>query len=164
MISSQQRMRWLDGITDTTFNFVVIIQSQSHIQLFLTPWTAAHQASLSFTTSWSFLRLCPLSWWCYLTISSSALNYLFFFLIAVLGLWCCVQVFSSCGVRASHCGGFSYCRAWVLGVQASIGVALSLRSCSPWALEHSLSCVSRAYFPAVCGIFLGQGSNLCPLH
>ena len=31
--------------------------AQSHVQLFATPWTAAHQASLSFTISWSFLKL-----------------------------------------------------------------------------------------------------------
>ena len=29
----------------------------SHVRLFVTPWTAAHQASLSFTISWSFLKL-----------------------------------------------------------------------------------------------------------
>ena len=29
----------------------------SHVQLFATPWTAAHQASLSFTISWSLLKL-----------------------------------------------------------------------------------------------------------
>ena len=29
----------------------------SHVQLFVTPWTVAHQASLSFTVSWSLLRL-----------------------------------------------------------------------------------------------------------
>ena len=29
------------------------IQSLSHVQLFVTPWTAAHQASLSITNSWS---------------------------------------------------------------------------------------------------------------
>ena len=29
----------------------------SHVQLFETPWTAAHQASLSFTISWSLLKL-----------------------------------------------------------------------------------------------------------
>ena len=31
--------------------------SLSHVQLFETPWTAAHQASLSFTISWSLLKL-----------------------------------------------------------------------------------------------------------
>ena len=29
------------------------VQSLSHVQLFVTPWTAAHQASLSITNSWS---------------------------------------------------------------------------------------------------------------
>ena len=30
--------------------------SLSHVQLFATPWIAAHQASLSFTISWSLLK------------------------------------------------------------------------------------------------------------
>ena len=34
----------------------VIVQSLSCVQLFATPWTAAHQASLSFTVSQSLLR------------------------------------------------------------------------------------------------------------
>ena len=33
------------------------VQSLSHVWLFATPWTATHQASLSFTNSWSLLRL-----------------------------------------------------------------------------------------------------------
>ena len=33
------------------------IQLLSHVQLFVTPWTAAHQASLSITNSWSLLKL-----------------------------------------------------------------------------------------------------------
>ena len=33
------------------------VQLLSHVQLFVTPWTAAHQASLSITNSWSSLRL-----------------------------------------------------------------------------------------------------------
>ena len=32
------------------------IQSLSNVQLFVTPWTAAHQASLSITNSWSLLK------------------------------------------------------------------------------------------------------------
>ena len=35
----------------------VVAQSLNHVQLFVTPWTAAHQASLSFTISWSLLKL-----------------------------------------------------------------------------------------------------------
>ena len=33
------------------------VQSLSHIRPFATPWTAAHQASLSNTSSWSLLKL-----------------------------------------------------------------------------------------------------------
>ena len=36
---------------------LLVVQLQSHIQLFATPWTAAHQASLSFAVSWSLLKL-----------------------------------------------------------------------------------------------------------
>ena len=35
----------------------VVVQSLSCVQLFATPWTAACQASLSFTISWSLLKL-----------------------------------------------------------------------------------------------------------
>ena len=45
------------------------VQSLSHVWLFVTPWTTAHQASLSITNSNS----CPLSRWCHLTISSSVI-------------------------------------------------------------------------------------------
>ena len=33
------------------------VQSLSCVRFFLTPWTAARQASLSFTISWSLLKL-----------------------------------------------------------------------------------------------------------
>ena len=35
----------------------IVVQSLSHVQLFATPWTAARQASLSFTVSRSLLKL-----------------------------------------------------------------------------------------------------------
>ena len=36
---------------------VVFVQSLSHVWLFAMPWTATPQTSLSFTVSWSLLRL-----------------------------------------------------------------------------------------------------------
>ena len=39
------------------FFLFVIVQSLSHVQLFVTPWTATCHASLSFTISWSLLKL-----------------------------------------------------------------------------------------------------------
>ena len=48
---------WLDKVCPGT---VVIqfslLQSLSHVWLFATPWTAAHQAPLSFVISWSLLK------------------------------------------------------------------------------------------------------------
>ena len=36
---------------------IVVVQLLNHVQFFATPWTVARQASLSFTISWSFLKL-----------------------------------------------------------------------------------------------------------
>ena len=50
-----------------------------------------------------------------------------------------------CGARASHCSGFSCCRAWAPGARASVVVARGLSSCGLQALEHKLSsCGTRA--------------------
>ena len=46
------------------------VQLLSHVQLFATPWTAAHQASLPSPTPRACSNSCPLSWWCHPTISS----------------------------------------------------------------------------------------------
>ena len=63
-----------------------------------------------------------------------------------------------CGAQASHCGGFSCCGAWALGVRASVVAARGLSSFGSRALEPRLSC------SAACGIFLDQGSKPCSLH
>ena len=50
---------------DLSFSFYIArptdqfssVQSLSSVQLFVTPWTAAHQASLYITNSWSLLKL-----------------------------------------------------------------------------------------------------------
>ena len=39
---------------------LLVVQMLSHVQFFATPWTAAHQASLSFTISQSLLKLMSL--------------------------------------------------------------------------------------------------------
>ena len=37
--------------------YEIVVQSLSHLRLFATSWTAARQASLSFTNSWGLLKL-----------------------------------------------------------------------------------------------------------
>ena len=47
------------------------VHSLSHVWLFATPWTAAHQAYLSITNPRACSNSCPSSQWCHPTISSS---------------------------------------------------------------------------------------------
>ena len=51
------------------------VQSLSRIQLFVTPWTVAHQASLSIKTPGVHTNPCPSSRWCHPTISSSVIPF-----------------------------------------------------------------------------------------
>ena len=39
------------------YTYLVVVQSLSHVRLFVIPWTAARKASLSFTVSWCLLKL-----------------------------------------------------------------------------------------------------------
>ena len=58
----------------------------SHVRLLVTPCTAARKAFLSFTVSRVCWSSCPLSWWFYLTNSSSATLFSF-----------CLQFFPASG-------------------------------------------------------------------
>ena len=55
-------------------NTISSVQSLSHVRLFVTPRTAAHQASLSITPG-VYPNPCPLSWWCHPSISSSVIPF-----------------------------------------------------------------------------------------
>ena len=81
------------------------VQSLSHVWLFVTPWTAAHQASLSITNSWR-PNTCPLRRWCHPTISSS------------------VVPFSSCPQSLPASGSFPMSQLFASGGQ-STGVSSS---------------------------------------
>ena len=52
-------MRELIGVMERFFNLIQFssVQSVNCVQLFVTPWTAEHQTSLSITNSWSLLKL-----------------------------------------------------------------------------------------------------------
>ena len=78
-------------------------------------------------------------------IHSLSLYFIFFnihLFMAVLGLRCCLQAFSSCGERGSslRCAGSL---RWLL---------LPQNTCASGAVAHTLSC----------GIFPDEGSNPCP--
>ena len=55
--------------------WLFVVQSLSRVQLFVTSWTAACQASCPSPTPRVYSNSCPLSWWCHLTISSSVIPF-----------------------------------------------------------------------------------------
>ena len=70
---------------------VVIVQSPSHVQLFATPLTAAYQASLSLTISWSLPKFMSIA---SLVMSSSHLI-LWCPLLLLHSIFPCIRDFSS---------------------------------------------------------------------
>ena len=84
--------------------------------------------------------------------------HLFIYLfLAALGLRCCAWAFLylpragatlHCGAWASHCCGFSCCRARALGTRASVVVPHGLYSAGSVVVAHGLSCsAARGIFP-----------------
>ena len=53
---------WISGSRLLSMSSVSSVQLLSHVQLFATPWTAAHQTCLSITNSWSLLKFMSFDW------------------------------------------------------------------------------------------------------
>ena len=174
-----QRMRWLDGITDSMNMSLNKLQgivkgreagcavvhgvTESHdwateqqpISL-LPPATGNYQCVLRICESifffishkgdhtvFVFIWLISLSIVPFRSIQGIPSFPPLFMYLTMLGLCCCTQAFSSCskwqatlrcGVEASHCCGFSGCRALALGAWALVDVARGLSSFDSWAL------------------------------
>ena len=107
------------------------VQSLSHVWLFVTPWTAAHQAFLSITNPGVYSNSCPLSQWYHLTISSSAIPFSSHFQsFPALGSFPMSQLFSS--------GGQS------TGISASTSVPpKNIQDWFPWGWTSGFPCSSR---------------------
>ena len=76
---------------------IVVVQFLSRVWLFVTPWTAAHQASLSFTVSWSLLKLMSIESVMHPIISSSVIPFSCFQPFPASGSFPVSQFFSSGG-------------------------------------------------------------------
>ena len=85
---------------------------------------------------------------------------LFIYFLAVVGLHCCTQAFSSCNA-------WDFSLQWLLLLQsprASVAAVGRFSSCGSWALELRLSsCGARLSCSVACGIFLDQELDPCPL-
>ena len=53
------------------------VESLSHVQVFVIPWATACRPPCPSPTPGDHPNPCPLSWWCYLTISSSVVPFSF---------------------------------------------------------------------------------------
>ena len=85
-----------------------IVQSLSHVWLFVTPWTAAGQASLSFTISRSLLKLISIE---FLVMPSNYLILCRTFLL-LPSIFPSIRVFSkesALHIRWPNCWSFSFC-------------------------------------------------------
>ena len=109
----------------------VAVQSLSHVWFFVTPWTAACQASLSFIIHGVGSNSCPLKQWCHQTISSSVV------------LFCsCLQSFPAWG---------SFPMSWLftsgdqsIGASASASVILmNIQDWFPSGLTGLISLLSK---------------------
>ena len=57
------------------YRWTSLVQSLSHVQLFATPWTAAHRPPCPSPTPRIYSNPCPLSQWCHPAISSSVIPF-----------------------------------------------------------------------------------------
>ena len=94
--------------TELTNEHLIVVQSLNCAGLLATPGTAAHQASLFFTNSWSLLRFMSLE-------SVMPSNYLFL-----------CHPFSSCPQSLSASGSFPMSGLFASGVQTIGGASASV--------------------------------------
>ena len=132
---------------------VVVFQSLSCVRLFVTSWTAALQASLSFTISQSLCvcsDLCPLSPLCYLTISYSATPFSFCLQsFPALGSFPMTWIFASCGQSTGESASASVLpmniKGWfTLGLTGLI----SLQSKGLWRVFSGITIWKHQFFGA----------------
>ena len=86
--------------TPTSLELHFAVQLLSRVRLFTTPWTAACQASLSFTISQNLLKLMSIELvmaWCHPAISSSVLPFSCFKSFPASGSFPMSQLFTSGG-------------------------------------------------------------------
>ena len=71
-VLQQSSSPWTPSVSLTDYQLVQLL---SHVQLLVTPWTAARQVSLSITNHGACSNSCPSNQWCHPTISSSVIPF-----------------------------------------------------------------------------------------
>ena len=114
-----------------TSKLFVFVQSLSHVWLFVTPWTAAWQPSLSFAISWSLLKLMSIE-------SVMLFNYLILChpLLLLSSAFPRIRVFSS--ELALHLRWPKYC-----SISFSISPSMNIQGWFPLGLNGLISMLSK---------------------
>ena len=145
------------------YNWITVVYSSvqllSRVQLFVTPWTVARQASLFITNSWSLLKLMSIKLWWHPTISSS------------------VVPFSSCLQSFPASGSFPMSQLFASGGQSIGSFSFSISPSSEYSgmisfrvdwldllavqetLKSLLPCQSSKASVLQCSVFMVQLSN-----
>ena len=106
-----------------------VVQSLSHVQLLATPWTAICQASLSFTISWSLLKLMSIE-----SVMSSNHFILSRPLLLLPSIFPSIRVFSNESILCSRCQS--------IGTSASV-LPMNIQDWFPLELTGLISLQSR---------------------
>ena len=124
--------------------YFIVIQSPSHVQLFVTPWTAVCQLPCPSPSPEACSNSCPLSQWCHPTISSS------------------VVPFFSCLVSFPAPGSFpmSWCFAsgdQNIGTSASVSVLpMNIQGWFPLGLTGWISLLSKGLSRIISNTTVGK--------
>ena len=118
------------GKSNPEISVVVVVQLLRCVQLFVTPRTAAYQASCPSLTPRVCSNSCPLSWWCHPTISSC------------VTLFSCPQSFPALG---------SFLKSWLFALGGHcIGASdlasvlpMNIQRCFPLGLTSLISLLSK---------------------
>ena len=103
---------------------VVAVQLLSRVPLFPAPWTAAHQASLSFTNSQSLLKLMSIEW---------VMPYSHLILCIPFSSWHTVD--NQCSLKERFCRGSQLGQEWFRGGRKFRAWKPSWGACPPSPLQ-----------------------------
>ena len=127
-----------DSLTLRSMSFAVVVQSLSHVWLFATPWTAAHQAPWPSLSPRVCSDSCPLNQWCSLTMSPSASPFSCLQSFPIKGSFPASWLFASGGLSTGASTSASVLPMDIQGNFFLKDIDLCLRTCSEWFPLHIL--------------------------
>ena len=126
------------------------VQSLSCIRVFVTPWTAAHQASLSITNSQSYSNSCPSSQWYYQTISSSVVHFSCLQSLPASESFPMSQLFASGGQSNQSIGVSASASVLPMNIRDRLPLGwigwISLQSKVPWRVFFNTTVQKHQFF------------------